>query len=314
MKLQQILYRLLKKSSVNFLTILALFITTFSFSQELNCNVIVDATQVQTQEKQIFKDLEAAIYDFMNSKAWTNHDYRTEEKISCNIIIQVTEISSPTGGIFKASAQIQSSRPVYNSDYETVTFNFADKNFNFDYMQSQDLFFNENSYTSNLTSLLAFYAYVIIGYDYDSFSKLGGTEYFNKAREIVNNAQQAPFEGWQAFQEINNRYWIIEDIMNVQFEPFRRSMYDYHRLILDTFTDPSKHQQHHEQLIQMLKEFKTIRNIKPTSITFNTFFNYKKSELATIFAGASPAIKTESYNVLIDLDPSNSDTYKKINP
>ena len=314
MKLQQTLYRLLKKSSVNFLTLCTLFITTFSFSQELNCNVIVDATQVQTQEKQIFKDLQTSIYDFMNSRAWTNHDYRTEEKISCNIIIQVTEVSSPTGGIFKATAQIQSSRPVFNSDYETVTFNFADKNFNFDYMQSQDLFYNENSYTSNLTSLLAFYAYVIIGYDYDSFSKLGGTEYFNKAREIVNNAQQAPFEGWQAFQEINNRYWIIDDIMNVQFEPFRRGMYEYHRLILDTFSDPTKHQTHHEQLIKMLKEFKTIRNIKPTSITFNIFFNYKKSELATIFGGASPALKTEAYNVLIDLDPSNSNTYKKINP
>lgn len=312
MKLLKTLYLSLKK---NLAKLLALFFITSTFycnAQELNCNVIVDASQVQTQEKQIFEDLQSSIYEFMNNRSWTSHEFLPEEKINCNLIIQVTSISSPTGGLLNATAQIQSSRPVYGTDYETVLFNYADKNFSFDYQQSQDLFYNENSFVSNLTSLLAFYAYVIIGQDYDSFSALGGTEYFNKARDIVNNAQSTSFEGWQAFQDINNRYWIIDDLLNLQFEPFRKGTYNHHRLVLDTFSNSSTREKSYKEIIDMLKSFQNIRRIKPTSIIMNTYFNSKGSEFVNIFKGATPPIRSEAYNTLIKLDPSNTDVYKKI--
>lgn len=311
--------KLLKTSylfwKTNLASLFILLLTTFSttvFSQELNCNVIVDATQVQTQEKQIFEDLQTSIYEFMNNRSWTGHEYQPEEKINCNLIINVTGISSPAGGVLTATAQIQSSRPIFNTDYETVLFNYADKNFSFDYQQSQDLFYNENSFVSNLTSLLAFYAYTIIGYDYDSFSMLGGTDYFNKAREIVNNAQQSPFKGWQAFQDINNRYWLVDDILNLQFEPFRKGLYNHHRIVLDTFTDPSKRIPSFQSTIKMLEGFQRIRNIKPTSIVMNTYFNSKGDEFVNIFKGADQATKLKAYTTLLKLDPSNADVYKKI--
>lgn len=312
MKLPKTLFHSLRKNLANFFTLAFITLASFSFGQELNCRVMVNTEQLQTQEKQIFEELQTQIYEFMNYRQWTSDEFKPEEKINCSILIQITSMSAPNGGRLSAIAQIQSSRPIHGVDYETQLFNFSDKNFNFDYTQSQELNYNENSYISNLTSLLAFYAYMIVGYDYDSFAPLGGTPYFNKARDIVNNAQQSPYEGWQAFEDVNNRYWLVDNMLNPQFEPFRKITYQYHREILDTFKDPKTQKESQEKIITMFEEIQKIRNIVPTSVLLNSYFFTKGDEFVNIFKTADMQTKIKAYSTLKKLDPSNADVYQKM--
>lgn len=312
MKLLQTLFHSLRQNLANLLSLFFITSISLSFAQELNCRVVVNTDQLQTQEKQIFEELQTQIYEFMNYRHWTDHEYKPEEKINCSLVIQVTSMSSSSGGQLSAIAQIQSSRPIYGVDYETQIFNFSDKNFNFDYQQSQELNYNENSYITNITSLLAYYAYVIIGYDYDSFSPLGGTQYFNKARDIVNNAQQSSYQGWQAFQDVNNRYWLVDNMLNAQFEPFRKITYRYNREVLDTFSDPTTQKESQEKIIGMFEEIQKIRNIVPTSVLLNTYFFTKGDEFVNIFKTADMQIKMKAYSTLRRIDPSNSDVYQKM--
>ena len=312
MKLPKTLFHSLRKNLANFFTLTFIAFGSVAFSQELNCRVVVNTDQLQTQEKQIFEELQTQIYEFMNYRQWTDDEFKPEEKINCSILIQITSMSAPNGGRLSAIAQIQSSRPIYGVDYETQLFNFSDKNFNFDYTQSQELNYNENSYITNLTSLLAYYAYMIIGYDYDSFSPLGGTLYFNKARDIVNNAQQSPYEGWQAFEDVNNRYWLVDNMLNPQFEPFRKITYQYNREILDTFKDNKTQKESQEKIIAMFEEIQKIRNIVPTSVLLNSYFFTKGDEFVNIFKSADMQTKMKAYSTLKQLDPSNADVYQKM--
>ncbi len=312
MKLPKTLFHSLRKNLANFFTLTLIIIGSVAFGQELNCRVVVNTEQLQTQEKQIFEELQTQIYEFMNYRQWTDDEFKPEEKINCSILIQVTSMSAPNGGRISAIAQIQSSRPIHGVDYETQLFNFSDKNFNFDYTQSQELNYNENSYISNLTSLLAFYAYMIIGYDYDSFAPLGGTPYFNQARDIVNNAQQSPYEGWKAFENVNNRYWLVDNMLNPQFEPFRKITYRYHREVLDTFKDIKTQKESQEKIIAMFEEIQKIRNIVPTSVLLNTYFFTKGDEFVNIFKSADMQTKMKAYSTLRKLDPSNADVYQKM--
>ncbi len=312
MKLPKTLFLSLRKNLANFFTLALLAFVGFAYSQELNCRVVVNTDQLQTQEKQIFEELQTQIYEFMNYRQWTDDEFKPEEKINCSILIQITSMSAPNGGRITAIAQIQSSRPIYGVDYETQLLNFSDKNFNFDYTQSQELNYNENSYISNLTSLLAYYAYMIIGYDYDSFAPLGGTPYFNKARDIVNNAQQSPYEGWKAFEGVNNRYWLVDNMLNPQFEPFRKITYRYNREVLDTFKDTKTQKESQEKIIAMFEEIQKIRNIVPTSVLLNSYFFTKGDEFVTIFKSADMQTKMKAYSTLRKLDPSNADVYQKM--
>ena len=218
--------------------ITALLISFSSQSQELNCRVIINADQVQTTERSIFTDMETAFAQFLNDRKWTNDEYLPEERINCNFILTLDPNETQPGlGKFGASVQILSSRPVYGTDYETVVFNFADRDWVFEYFQSQPLQFNESAFLNNITSLLAYYAYVIIGVDYDSFSEMGGTRYFQLANQVVINAQQSGYPGWQQFNSIRNRYWLTENLLSTTFEPVRKGYYNYHIKGLDIFMD-----------------------------------------------------------------------------
>lgn len=312
MKLPKTLFHSLRKNLANFFVFVFFASTGVAFGQELNCRVVVNTDQLQTQEKQIFEELQTQIYEFMNYRQWTSDEFKPEEKINCSIQIQVTSMSAPNGGVLSAIAQIQSSRPIYGVDYDTQLFNFSDKNFNFDYTQSKELNYNENSYITNITSLLAYYAYMIIGYDYDSFSPQGGTLYFNKARDIVNSAQQSAFEGWQAFEDVNNRYWLVDNMLNPQFEPFRKITYRYNREILDTFKDQKTQKESQEKIIGMFEEIQKIRNTVPTSVLLNSYFYAKGDEFVNIFKTADMQTKMKAYSTLKRLDPSNADVYQKM--
>jgi hypothetical protein len=275
--------------------------------QELNCKVTINADQVQTSDRGIFKDMERAIANFMNTRKWTNDSYKNHERINCGIFLNIS--SMPSIGSFTANAQITIARPVYNSNYETVLLNFADRDWDFEYIESLPLEYNDNSYISNLTSLLAYYAYIILGMDYDSFSERGGDPFFQAALMVVNNAQSANRSGWQTIGSTRNRYNLIENINNPQMAEMRKSMYRYHRLALDTFDkNPDDSRQN---ILNTLKVVRNVWQIYPSSIYVIAFFDAKAGELANIFSNGNLSIRREAYDILTVVDAKRG-TYQKI--
>ncbi len=276
--------------------------------QELNCTVNINSAQVQTSDRGIFRDMKVAIEQFMNQRKWTNDNYKNHEKINCSLLITITKM--PNIGNFEASVQIQSARPVFNTNYTSLVFNFADREWEFDYIESQPLEYNDNNYTSNLTSLLAVYAYLILGIDYDTFSELGGTPYFQRAQQVVQNARQSNRPGWDGLGSPRNRYWIVENYNNNQMTEIRKALYSYHRLGLDTYgTDPEKSR---ETILKGLREIKKIRDINPNAILVISFFDAKGKELANIFSEGALPPRREAYDIITYIDPSNRSAYEKM--
>jgi hypothetical protein len=279
-------------------------------AQELNCNVVVNVgPQVETTERRVFTDMEASFYQFMNSRRWTSDVFTNTEKINCNLIITIE--SRPQVGSFSASVQVQSSRPVYNTNYESLLLNFADRDWQFEYTESQPLEFNDNSYTSNITSMLAFYAYVIIGLDYDSFEKMGGTPYFEKAQTTVNNTQQANRVGWSQFEgNFRNRFWLAENLNSQQLVAVRAAIYDYHRLALDKFNENPDESR--TLVLGVLKQLQQAARRKPNSILIIAFFDAKNDELTSMFSQGNIQVRREAYEIVKELDPSNTAKYEAI--
>lgn len=290
------------------LLILFCAVASPALSQELNCAVSINASQVQTSDASVFRDMENAIEQFMNGRKWTNDTYKNHEKILCNFLITITKM--PAIGSFSASVQVQSARPVFNSTYTSLLFNFADREWEFEYIESMPLEYNDNTFTSNLTSMLAFYAYLIIGIDYDSFSELGGTPHFQKALAVVNNAQQSGTPGWQAIGSNRNRYWIVENLNNPQMGDLRKAIYNYHRNGLDKFdSNPDESRQ---VILNGLREIKKVRDINPNAILVVSFFDAKGKELANIFSDGNIQVRRQAYDIITAIDPSNRSTYEKI--
>jgi hypothetical protein len=277
-------------------------------AQELNCQVVVDDQRAQTSDRQVFRDMEQAFTRFMNERKWTNDTYAPEERIDCNMAITIENM--PSIGFYNATVQIQSSRPIYNTDYATIVLNFADRNWQFQYIESTPLDFGDNVYISNLTSMLAFYAYVIIGLDKDTFAEFGGEEEFKKVLDIVNLAQQATGNGWQAFQSNRNRYWLSENLVNQNLRPIRKGLYTYHRLALDGFEKNDKQDEARKLILGVLKDIQQADRNIPNSILKISFFDAKRDELVRVFESADPATRRDAYNLLVNLDPSNTETYQ----
>lgn len=293
---------------MRFFGILLIFFLSASFAQELNCRVIVNAQQVQTTERAVFTEMETEFAQFLNTTKWTNDEFEEEEVINCNLVITISEM--PSIGVFKASVQVLSSRPVYGTSYESVIMNFADRDWNFEYVQSQPLRFNENTFTSNITSMLAYYAYMIIGFDYDTFSELGGTPHFQNAFKIVNNAQQTNYSGWQQFNSVRNRYWLVENVQNPQLEPIRQALYTYHRQGLDIMLEDRE--QAEKNILDALSKVQRANRARPRSILTIAFMDSKSGELIQIFSESSLATRRQAYNLLSNIDPARTDDYKAI--
>jgi hypothetical protein len=298
----------MKNSMRNLLILLLVVVAGPILAQELNCKVVVNADQIETQDRRVFRDMELAFSQFLNTRKWTDDQYRTEERINCNLIITISQM--PSIGSFFATVQIQSARPIYNSTYESLILNFADREWQFEYVESLPLEFNENVFLSNLTSMLAYYAYIIIGLDYDSFSELGGTPHFQRALNIVNNAQQANRPGWNSLGNNRNRYWLIENLTNPQMVEIRRGLYTYHRLALDDFNkDPDAARQ---KILGVLRNVKRVRDINPSAILVISFFDAKADELVNIFSDGAVQVKREAFDILTATDPSKRDKYQRI--
>jgi hypothetical protein len=245
--------------------------------------------------------------NFLNTRKRTNDTYKNHERINSSIFLNISKM--PSIGNFQASAQITSGRPVFNTNYESVVLNFADRDWEFEYIESQPLEYNDNSYLGNLTSMLAFYAYIIIGMDYDSFSELGGTPYFQKALMVVNNAQSSGRAGWQALSSSRNRYSLIESINNPQMLEMRKNTYKFHRLALDNFD--KNPDQSRTVVLDVLKEVKKAWTINPTSIAVITFFDSKSTEIVNILSSGNLGVRREAYDILTSIDPKRT-IYQKI--
>ena len=279
------------------------------FGQELNCQVKINYTQIQgTANKQIFEQLEKAIYEFMNNKKWTKDIYTTNERIDCSVFINIKEAISTED--FSASIQVQSRRPVYKSAYYTQLFNYEDDNFQFKFQQFSQLEFNETTFQNNLTSVLAYYAYIILAVDGDSFIQLGGTEHWQKAQLIVNNAQTAAEKGWRSNESNRNRYWIVENALQPVFKGIRNCNYDYCLKGLDIMNENVE--EGRANILKSLDLLKPVYSARPASNPMQLFFNAKADELINIFKGGLPEEKTKAVETLMLLDPANTTKYLKI--
>jgi len=298
----------LKTAFKYLLTSLFFAISTYSLSQDLNCDVVIDAGRIETSDKNVFKDMELAFENFLNTRDWSPDEMKPEERIKCGISITLNEM--PSLGSYKATVQIRSARPIYNSTYESILFNFADRDWTFEYVESLPLNFNENDYSSNLTSMLAYYANIIIGLDYDSFGELSGTPYFQKAQNIVTNASQGNRPGWGALESTRNRYALVNDITNQQIEELRKGYYKYHRLGLDVIENNPEESR--KQILEVLKSIKKIKERYPSSIYVISFFDAKSEELVDIFSDATTPEKRQAYNLLMELNPIKETLFKEI--
>ena len=278
------------------------------FAQEINCAVTINAEKVTQTDPKIFKTLETAIFEFMNTRKWTDDVFLPEERIECQILISITEELSSDR--FRAQTSIVSRRPIYGSDYNSTLFNFQDKDFEFIYSEYQPLEYNENQYTNNLTAMLAYYAYIIIGLDYDSFALKGGDKYFLKAQTIVNQASNSDFKGWKSYDGTRNRYWYINNLMDAKFSVVRDVFYQYHRQGLENmYNDQIK------PVSTITKALQTLDNVnrtQPNSMVMQLFFSAKSDELLGIYSKAPPAEKAKGISYLIRLDPVNADSYQEL--
>jgi hypothetical protein len=281
-------------------------------AQELNCQVsiITDARlEVTSVEKEIFDQLKQTIYDMMNTTQWTKDKFKVDERINCNIQLQINSIPSP--GTYEGSIQVQSTRPGYNSAYNTTLFNFQDDDIQFAYSRNSILIYAPNQYRDNLTSILAFYAYFIIGMDYDSFSLKGGTPYFNEAQQIVSNAQSSGAKGWKSNETgKRNRFYLVDNVLHQLFEPLRLCNYNYHRKGIDfLYDDKLKARQ---AIYSALSELNKVVATRPNSVNLLNFVQAKLVELKNLYADAEIKDKTEVVNLLKRLDPTNASNYQDI--
>lgn len=295
----------MKKTILLLLAILSAYLTQ---AQELRCNVTVTAQSIQGANRQIFRTMQADIYEFMNNRKWTDHAYTYDEKIKCNILIRLDEQLSTDE--FRGSIQVQLIRPVFGSSYETTVLNIKDNDFRARYVEFQSLEFNETSNRDNLTNILAYYAYIILGFDYDTFSPEGGTPYFEKAQAIVNNSQNAVEKGWKAFEGERNRYWLIENIMNRSYSDFRKVMYAYHRQGLDVMGQ--KTEEGRANIANSLRDIQKVFRRRPSIYILQMFFDAKSDELVNIFSKSYPDERNRVVAILNEVDPSNGSKYKRI--
>lgn len=263
----------------NFLYLFFLLISLITFSQELNCDVVVNAQQTGSGNLTIFKTLEKQLTEFVNNTKWTNKTFASQERIDCSMIITITDYS---GEAFQGSIQVQSSRPVYGSSFSTPIYNFNDRDFAFRYLEFQNLIFNPQQYESNLISVLAYHIYMILGLDADSFARNGGDPYFKQAQTIVNYSQQDSFIGWKLEDGLQSRFTLIDNILSPTFSTYRDVMYGYHREGLDVMSENAKKGK--ESIAIALKNFEGMNSRRPNSFLLRTFFDAKAEEIEQIFS------------------------------
>ena len=260
--------------------IILITVYTGTEAQELNCSVIVNSDLIDQTNKQIFNTLERSLNDFVNKNKWTNKNYTTQEQITCSMLITVSSYESDR---FTATLQVQAGRPVYNSSYQSPVFNYQDKQFNFEYLEFQPLFYNPNSFNSNLVSVITYYVYIILGIDADTFALNGGTPYYEKARDIVNLAQGSGYLGWQQIDGNRTRWELTDNLLSDTFREYRMVMYNYHRLGMDRMEKNAVLTK--TAVIGSMQLFERLVSRRPNALLLQIFFDAKADEIKNIFSG-----------------------------
>ncbi|ASV32766.1 type IX secretion system protein PorD [Maribacter cobaltidurans] len=287
--------------------VLILFFTFVSLhAQELNCTVTINSDQVSQTNQQIFKTLERSLSDFVNKNKWTNRVYKENERVNAQMFITITDYESDR---FSGNIQIQSSRPVYNTSYESPVFNYKDNQLNFQYIEFQPLVFNENVFESNLVAVVAYYVYVILGLDADTFSLEGGTDYYRKAQSIVTQAQGSNYSGWAQTTD-RSRFELVDNLLSNTYKEYRVAMYNYHRKGLDILADNNSTG---KQIIAgTMKLFETMINRRPNAFLIQTFFDAKSEEIQNIFSDGPKVDIVKLKETLNKIAPLYSSTWNDI--
>ncbi|MEL7020391.1 MAG: DUF4835 family protein [Bacteroidota bacterium] len=280
-------------------------------AQELNVDVKIFTPGLQNTDPKVFQTLQTDLQEYMNNQNWTDDGFEVEERINVNIQLTISEEEDEN--TFEGELSIQASRPVYNSSYETVTFSHRDVGIKFDYEQYQPLRYTESTYEDNISSLFAFYAYFILGMDYDSFEEFAGTPYFKKAEEILNvipEGQKARYGGWQSVGGNRNRYWLVENILTSRIRPYRSAMYNYHRHGLDRMSeDPVAGRAIITEAIASLKE---VNRSYPNSMIIQIFSNTKRNEILEIFKPARTDEQNKVIGTMTRIDAAQASKYNQI--
>lgn len=276
-------------------------------AQELNCTVTINSDKVPGSNKQIFTTLENSLNDFINQTRWTGYNYRDQERINCNMSVIIDE---QNGSSFKGSIQIQSSRPVYNSNYSTPVFNFKDTNFSFQYLEFEPLVYNSTTFESNLVSMMTYYAYVIIGMDADTFSQYGGIPFFTKAQDVLAQAQQGGYKGWNQADGSRTRFSLTDNILSPTYKEFHTAMYQYHIHGLDLMSKDTKTAK--GNIAEAIGVLKTLYNARPNAFLLRVFMDSKSDEIVEIFSDGPRYETLDLKEDLIRISPLNAEKWNSI--
>jgi len=290
------------------LQILVIFFTIVQVnSQELKCTITVNSDKIPGSNKQIFTTLENSLNEFVNQTRWTSFNYKPQERIDCNLTITILE---QNGTEFKGHIQIQSSRPIYNSSYLTPVFNFKDDDFSFQYAEFEPLQFNENTFESNLVSVISFYVYTILGFDADTFSLNGGTAHFTKAQNVLVQAQQSGYAGWNQNDGTGTRFTLIDNILSPTYSLFRKALYTYHLKGLDIMSDNK--QKAKDNIAESMTDLKSVFNIRPNAFLLRVFMDSKATEIVNVFSDG-PIYDTQKLkDDLLKISPINAGKWNEI--
>ncbi len=294
--------------SFNFFFFLIFFVFIHKIiSQELNAQVIVNSNLVNQTNQQIFQTLEKSLNEFLNNQSWTNKEFLSNEKITCSFIFT---LSSYKNDKFEGTLQVQSQRPVFDSNYDSPVLNFLDKDIEFKYQEFQPLFFNKSSFESNLVSIVSYYSFLIIGLDMDTFKLNGGSFSFDNAQTIVNLARQSGFKGWNPNESDRNRFWLIESILSNSFNDYRKSLYIYHKKGLDFMTNDNFEAK--ISILESINNLEKVYNVRPDSYLLQIFFDAKSDEIVNIFSGGPKVDLNSTLSVLKKISPFFNSKWKQI--
>lgn len=289
-----------------FLLIL-LFLNNNIKAQELSAQVVVNSDLVNQTNQQIFRTLERSLNEFINTQVWTNQSFQDQERIRCSFVLNLTSYNSDR---FEATLQVQSQRPVFDSNYVSPVLNFLDKDIVFSYQEFQPLFFNRASFESNLVSLISFYAYIILGLDADSFDLYGGNSYFEQAFQIVNLAQSSSQSGWKPSDGTRNRFWLIDSMRSNSFREYRESLYTYHREGLDQMTQLPE--QGKTAIMKAIQQLEPLYQRRPNAFLLQMFFDAKVEEIVSLFSDGPAVDFDQTESILRKIAPFFTARWKQI--
>lgn len=282
------------------------FNTTFLFAQQLNCSLVINAQKVTNTNQQLIKNLEFALNEFVNKTDWTGQALKQNEKIKCSMFITLSAINSDQ---FTGTIQVQSSRLIYNSTYSSPVLNFNDKDFNFKYVEFENLIFNPSVFESNLVSVIAYYSYIILGLNMDTFQAFGGNTFLETAQNILNVAQQGGYKGWSQADGVQNRFFLTNDLLSPTFAPYRQALADYHQG-LDLMSSDLKTAK--EKIKTAILNLSKLNQTRPNAFLTRVFFDAKADEIALIFSGGPSITISDLVDTLNKISPMNSSKWSQI--